>query len=78
MPQKNRPLTYDEKKAAEAAFKRLPFDPNWSEAAHRVYLGIYSIMANKKNEVFEEDRPLQTATSAMQSVPEFMQMSRIM
>ena len=28
MQQHNRPLTHDEKKAAEAAFKGAPFDPN--------------------------------------------------
>lgn len=76
MQQKNRSLTYDEKKAAEAAFKGLPFDSNWSEAAHKVYLGISSTMADKGNEVFQEDGPLETTTTAMQSVSEFMQMSR--
>jgi hypothetical protein len=33
-------LTYDEKKAAEAAFRGLPRDPKWSEAARDVYDGI--------------------------------------
>jgi hypothetical protein len=33
-------LTYDEKKAAEAAFRGLPCDPRWSEAARKVYAGI--------------------------------------
>jgi hypothetical protein len=33
-------LTYDEKKAAEAAFRDLPCDPKWSEAARRVHVGI--------------------------------------
>ena len=47
MQRDNRPLTYDEKKAAEAAFKGLPFDPIWSDAALTVYLGISSVMENK-------------------------------
>lgn len=32
-----RPLTNDEKKAAEAAFQGRPFDPTWSKAAQVVY-----------------------------------------
>ena len=35
-----RDLTYDEKKAAEAAFRGVPCDPKWSEAARTVYEGI--------------------------------------
>lgn len=39
-----RPLTYDEKKAAEAAFRGDPFNPVWSAAAAKVYAGIVSAM----------------------------------
>jgi hypothetical protein len=35
-----RPLTLDQKKAAEAAFQGLPFNPKWSPAAKAVYDGI--------------------------------------
>ncbi len=35
-----RALTYDERKAAAAAFAGRPFDPSWSEAARIVYGGI--------------------------------------
>ncbi len=35
-----RSLTYDEKKAAEAAFRGEPFNPTWSAGARRVYEGI--------------------------------------
>ena len=35
-----RTLTYDETKAAEAAFKGEPFNPAWSAAAATVYAGI--------------------------------------
>ena len=35
-----RSLTYDEKKAAEAAFCGEPFNPAWSAKAERVYEGI--------------------------------------
>lgn len=54
MQEPNRPLTYDEKKAAEAAFRGAPFDPQLSESARKVYLGISSAMANKRNEAFQE------------------------
>ncbi|GJL54403.1 MAG: hypothetical protein NPIRA02_15350 [Nitrospirales bacterium] len=58
MQQHNRPLTYDEKKAAEAAFQGLPCDPKWSQAAHSVYAGISSAMMNKRHQVFEEEQEL--------------------
>jgi len=35
-------LSWNEKRAAEAAFWNHPFDPNWGEAAQRVYVGIQS------------------------------------
>lgn len=38
--QLSRILTYDERKAADAAFAGRPFDPSWSEAARTVYDGI--------------------------------------
>jgi hypothetical protein len=53
MQQQSRPLTYDERKAAEAAFRGAPFDPQLSESARKVYLGISSAMANKRNEAFQ-------------------------
>ena len=39
-----RPLTHDEKKASEAAFRGLPFNPDWSQSAKSVYDGIVSAM----------------------------------
>ncbi len=35
-----RPLTHDEKKAAEAAFQGRPFDASWSKSAQGIYEGI--------------------------------------
>ena len=35
-----RVLTHDERKAAEAAFSRRPFNPTWSESAKKVYEGL--------------------------------------
>ena len=37
---RERTLTYDETKAAEAAFKGEPFNPAWSAAAATVHAGI--------------------------------------
>ena len=36
----SRPLTHDEKKASEAAFRGLPQDTNWTDSAKSVYEGI--------------------------------------
>jgi hypothetical protein len=77
MQQHNRPLTYDEKKAAEAAFKGSPLDPQWSESAQKVYVGFSSAMAHKRNNAFQEVRPLQLTTIAKQAVPESKQMSEM-
>ncbi len=54
MQQQNRPLTHDERKAAEAAFKGAACDPKWSEAARKVYLGISSAMANKRHDAYQD------------------------
>jgi len=36
-------LTYDEHKAAEAAFHGLPLDPKWSRHAQEIYRGILAV-----------------------------------
>ena len=43
-----RSLTYDEKKAAEAAFRGSQFDPSWSEGALKVYEGLRLAMVRRK------------------------------
>lgn len=45
-----RPLTYDEKKAAEAAFRGAQFDPTWSESALKIYEGLRLAMARRKQQ----------------------------
>ena len=77
MPQHNRPLTHDERKAAEAAFRGAPFDPKWSDAARKVYLGLSAAMANKRNEAFEEISPLKTTTLSRQAVTEPKERTRV-
>ncbi|GKS57508.1 hypothetical protein YTPLAS18_10350 [Nitrospira sp.] len=43
-----RALTYDEGKAAEAAFQGLPFNPEWSDTARKVYDGIVLAMGERQ------------------------------
>lgn len=47
-----RSLTYDEKKAAEAAFRGESFNPSWSVAAARVYEGILMAKGARALETF--------------------------
>ena len=77
MPQTNRSLTYDEKKATEAAFKGFPCDPKWSETARNVYIGLSSAMAKQRKEAFQEVRPLQLTAIAKRAVPESKEMSEM-
>ncbi|MCA9498512.1 MAG: hypothetical protein MRJ67_04335 [Nitrospirales bacterium] len=76
MQQQSRPLTYDERKAAEAAFRGAPFDPQLSESARKVYLGISSAMANKRHEAFQDYDFSQTAVKAKSSSTELQNRSR--
>ena len=54
MNQTVRPLTNDEKKAAEAAFRGAPFNPKWSEAARKVYQGISGAIADRPSAILSE------------------------
>jgi hypothetical protein len=40
-------LTHDEKKAAEAAFQGMPFNPAWSDASRQVYEGISNALYSR-------------------------------
>ena len=46
-----RPLTHDEKKASEAAFRGLPQDDNWTESAKSVYHGIIQALGKDSSEL---------------------------
>ena len=46
-----RPLTNDEKKAAEAAFLGAVFNPKWSESARKIYLGLSGAMAKRPSRI---------------------------
>lgn len=77
MVKDNRPLTHDEKKAAEAAFRGAPCDPKWSDAAYKVYFGLSVAMANQRNEVTQEDCSSQTTKIPLDAEFKSMQMSRV-
>jgi hypothetical protein len=42
-----RALSFDERKAAEAAFQGEPFDPEWTIAGQLVYAGIMAALASR-------------------------------
>lgn len=42
---KPRPLTFDEKNAAEAAFQGCPLNPAWSQTALEIYFGLRATIA---------------------------------
>jgi hypothetical protein len=46
-----RSLSYDEAKAAEAAFQGQPFDDAWSETARAIYDGILDAMLKRRQSV---------------------------
>jgi len=55
---RNRILSFDEKKAAEAAFRGLPIDPAWSPAAQSIY---YGILGHTQGRNIIEEPMLETA-----------------
>lgn len=42
-----KPLTYDEHKAAEAAFRGCPPDPDWTDAAQLLYVKLSKAVAER-------------------------------
>ncbi|HSB46362.1 MAG TPA: hypothetical protein VLD60_15225 [Nitrospira sp.] len=42
-----KPLTYDEHKAAEAAFRGSPPDPDWTDAAQSLYVKLSKAVADR-------------------------------
>jgi hypothetical protein len=45
-----KPLTYDEHKAAEAAFRGYPADPEWTDAAQLLYVKLSAVVAKRTAE----------------------------
>ena len=46
-----KPLTYDERKAAEAAFRGYPTDPDWTETARLLYVKLSEAIARRSVQV---------------------------
>ncbi len=59
-----RDLTHDEKKAADAAFKGLPFNAQWSSSARAVYDGICGALGTQ---ALAEDQSVTETTTQIQS-----------
>ena len=49
-----KPLTYDEHKAAEAAFRGYPPNTDWTDAAQKVYVRLSASIANRIATAFNE------------------------
>lgn len=62
-------LTYDEHKAAEAAFQGLPLDPAWTNKAQVIYHGIREAMLV---------RDAQRATTAEAEQPAFHELEPVL
>ena len=43
-----KPLTYDERKAAEAAFRGYPPDPDWTDSAHEIYVRLSAATSTRR------------------------------
>jgi hypothetical protein len=59
-----RPLTYDEQKAAEAAFLGLPFNADWTEAGQAVYVGIRAAIVARTTAPHFPDHAVELEISA--------------
>ena len=62
----SRPLTHDEKKAAEAAYRGRAFDASWSQSARAVYDGILTARGYAAD-AFDEGRSNREAVKESQS-----------
>jgi hypothetical protein len=43
-----KPLTYDEHKAAEAAFRGYPPNEDWTDSAHEIYVRLSAAIAKRR------------------------------
>ena len=43
----SKPLTYDEHKAAEAAFRGTPLNPDWTDSAQEIYARLTAAVAKR-------------------------------
>ncbi|MGB0910485.1 MAG: hypothetical protein ACPGYT_08995 [Nitrospirales bacterium] len=64
-----RPLTHDEKKASEAAFRGLPFNPKWSQSAKIVYEGILASLGQSPISSELSESPAENVEESRELVP---------
>ena len=48
-----KPLTYDERKAAEAAFRGYPPDTDWTDSAQEIYVRLSAAIATRRTTVLD-------------------------
>jgi len=53
-----KPLTYDEQKAAEAAFTGAPSDPKWTESARLLYARLTAAMHTRGQNLAQSEKDL--------------------
>jgi hypothetical protein len=49
-----KPLTYDEHKAAEAAFRGYPPNDDWTDSAHEIYVRLSAAIAKRRATAFDQ------------------------
>ena len=49
-----KPLTYDEHKAAEAAFRGYPPNDDWTDSAHEIYVHFSAAIAKRRATAFHQ------------------------
>jgi hypothetical protein len=49
-----KPLTYDEHKAAEAAFRGYPPNDDWTDSAHEIYVRLSAAIAKRRVTAFHQ------------------------
>ena len=59
-----KPLTYDEHKAAEAAFRGYPPNTDWTDSAQKIYVRLSASIAKRNATAFNEtnERDLEEVT----------------
>ena len=59
-----KPLTHDEQKAAEAAFRGYPPSEDWTDSAHEIYVRLSAAIAKRRATAFDQanERDLEEAT----------------
>jgi hypothetical protein len=52
-----KPLTSDERKAAEAAFREYPPDADWTDSAQEIYARLFAVVAKRRTTALNQAGP---------------------